>query len=103
MEIPSGLPDDSRKENERREEHYLRDVRARVKLARAVVSRMPGLDAILRERPDRSARFYARFGITEGQFRLGVPGSPELDFWVGVHGRRGLSASCDTGGLVAGG
>ena len=103
MEIPSGLPDDSRKENERREEHYLRDVRARVKLARAVVSRMPGLDAILRERPDRSARFYARFGITEATFRYGVPGFPEPDFWEGVPGWRGLLAGRVTGNLLAGG
>ena len=72
-EITSGLPDDSREADERREEHYLRDVRARVKLARAVVSRMPGLAAILRERPDRAARFYARFGISEAMFRFGVP------------------------------
>jgi hypothetical protein len=71
-EITSGLPDDSREADERREEHYLRDVRSRVKLARAVVSRMPGLAAILRERPDRAARFYARFGITEEMFRCGV-------------------------------
>jgi hypothetical protein len=33
---------------------------------------MPGLTAILRERPDRAARFYARFGITEGMFQEGV-------------------------------
>jgi len=33
---------------------------------------MPGLAATLRERPDRAARFYARFGITETQFRQGV-------------------------------
>jgi hypothetical protein len=72
LDITSGLPDDSREADERREEHYLRDVRARVKLARAVVSRMPGLAAILRERPDRAARFYARFGITEEMFRCGV-------------------------------
>jgi len=72
-EITSGLPDDSREADERREEHYLRDVRARVKLARAVVSRMPGLAATLRERPDRAARFYARFGVTEEMFRQGIP------------------------------
>jgi hypothetical protein len=78
LEITSGLPDDSREADERREEHYPRDVRARAKLARAVVSRMPDLAAMLRERPDRAARFYARFGITEGQFRQGVPRSEYL-------------------------
>ncbi len=84
FETTSGLPDDSREADERREEHYLRDARARVKLARAVVSRMPGLDAMLRERPDRAARFCARFAITEAQFRHGVPGSPEPEFWEEV-------------------
>jgi hypothetical protein len=39
-------------------------LRARVKIARAVVSKMPGLAAILGERPDRAARFCARFGIS---------------------------------------
>ena len=78
--------------HERREEHYLRDVRARVKLARAVASKMPGLAAILRERPDRAARFYARFGITEEQFSQGVPagdgprgGSPAPQRWQSVY------------------
>ena len=37
---------------------------------------MPGLDALLRERPDRAARSYARFGITERDFRLGVSNLP---------------------------
>ncbi len=73
LEITRGLPDDSREADEHREEHYLRDVRARIKLARVVASKMPGLAAILRERPDRAARFFARFGISETQFNLGVP------------------------------
>jgi len=34
---------------------------------------MPGLAAILRERPDKAARFYARFGITESQLKAGAP------------------------------
>jgi hypothetical protein len=46
---------------------------SRVKIARAVVSKRPGLAAILRERPDRAARFYARFEVTERMFLLGVP------------------------------
>ena len=57
-----------------------------MKLARAVVSRMPGLAAILRERPERAARF----GITEATFRYGVPGFPEHDFWEGVPVRVGF-------------
>ena len=47
-------------------------LRSPVKFARSVVSRMPGLAAILRERLDRAARFYVRFGITEETFRCGV-------------------------------
>jgi hypothetical protein len=70
--VPVRLPG-SQRTYELREEHYLRDVRARVKHARAVASKMPGLAAILRERPERAARFYARFGIKEEQFRSGVP------------------------------
>ncbi len=72
LEVTSGLPDDSRDEDERAEYRHLVDLRSRVKIARAVVSKMPGLAAMLRERPDRATRFYARFGITEGQFREGV-------------------------------
>jgi hypothetical protein len=53
-------------------------LRSRVKIARAVVSKMPGLAAILRERPDRAARFYARFGITEAQLAHGVPSESRL-------------------------
>ncbi len=79
LEITSGLPDDSREADERREEHFLRDVRARVKLARAVVSKMPGLAAILRERPDRAARFYARFAITEEGFLQGVHENSDIN------------------------
>ncbi|MGA7847292.1 MAG: hypothetical protein WCB18_09440 [Thermoplasmata archaeon] len=51
---------------------------------------MPGLAAILRARPDRAARFYARFGITHKLFVDGVPGLLELDFWEGVHGQNGF-------------
>jgi hypothetical protein len=87
LEITSGLPDDSREADERVMEHYLRDVRARVKLARAVLSRMPGLAAILRERPDRMARFCARFGITESHFTNGVPTGAGSVFRHGPTGR----------------
>ncbi len=72
LKVTSGLPDDSREADERAEYRHIVDLRSRVKIARAVVSKMPGLAAMLRERPDRTTRFYARFGITEGQFREGV-------------------------------
>ena len=47
LEITSGLPDDSREEDERQEERRLRDLRGRVKRARAVVASTSGLVEIL--------------------------------------------------------
>lgn len=68
-ETMRGLPDGSCDGDECREERYLRGLLARVTLARGVVSRVPGLDAMLRARTDRADWFYARFGIKEGLFR----------------------------------
>jgi hypothetical protein len=73
LEITSGLPDDSREEDEREAERRLREMRTRVKAARAVVSTTPGLSETLASDRKRAARFYARFGITERQYRVGVP------------------------------
>jgi hypothetical protein len=72
LEITSGLPDDSREEDERASGQRLRDVRARVKAARAMVASTPGLAETLQRDWKKAARFYTRFGITEGQFRNGV-------------------------------
>jgi hypothetical protein len=72
LETTSGLPDDSREADERQAERRLRDLHARVKLARAVVSRTSGLAEILETDWKRAARFYTRFGITEETFRYGV-------------------------------
>jgi hypothetical protein len=72
LEITSGLPDDSREADERAAARQLRDVRARVKAARALVSATPGLSETLSCDWMRAARFYARFGISEAQFRHGV-------------------------------
>jgi hypothetical protein len=44
-----------------------------VKAARAVLSTTPGLAETIVRDWRKAARFYARFGITEGEFRLGVP------------------------------
>ncbi|MGA7649165.1 MAG: hypothetical protein WBW40_00435 [Thermoplasmata archaeon] len=58
----------------------MRGLRERIKAARAVVSTTPGLAEILSRDWMNAARFYARFGITEGQFRQGTPscaGVPE--------------------------
>jgi hypothetical protein len=71
-DITSALPDDSREADERAAARSLRDLRARVKAARAGVSATPGAEEILQQDRVRAARFYAGFGITEGQFRFGV-------------------------------
>jgi len=73
LEITSGLPDDSREADERAAERKLRDLRGRVKAARAVVAATPGLVEVLARDWHKEARFYARFGITESQYRQGIP------------------------------
>ena len=65
FETTSGLPDDSRDEDERWEERQLRDLRGRVKAARAAISAAPGAGEVLRQDRVKAAWFYARFGITE--------------------------------------
>jgi hypothetical protein len=71
-DITSGLPDDSREEDERQEERRLHELRARVKAVRAVVASRPGLAEILRREWRRAAQFYAKFGICETILRNGV-------------------------------
>ena len=73
LEITSGLADDSREADERAAERRLRDLRGRVKAARAVVSATPGAEEVLRRDWMKAAHFYARFAITEAQFSNGVP------------------------------
>ena len=75
LETTSGLPDDSREADEREAERRLRDLRGRVKRARAVVENTPGLAESLAEDWRKAARFYAKFGVTEERFRNGVPDS----------------------------
>ena len=72
LEITSGLSEDSREADERAEVRRLRDLRGRVKRARAVVARTPGLAETLARDRQNAARFYARFGITEAMLRHGV-------------------------------
>ena len=72
LEITSGLPDDSREEDERQEERRLRDLRGRVKVARAVVATTPGLAETLAGDWRKAERFYARYGVTEEMFRYVV-------------------------------
>ncbi len=47
-------------------------MRARVKAARAATAATPGAHDVLQRDWIRAARFYAKFGIAETQFRTGV-------------------------------
>jgi hypothetical protein len=73
LEIASGLPDDSREADERAAERKLRELRGRVKVTRAAVSATPGAEEVLQRDWVKAGRFYALFGISENQFRQGVP------------------------------
>jgi hypothetical protein len=73
LEITSGLTDDSREAEERAVARRLADLRGRVKAARAIVAATPGLNERLQRDCRLAARFYTRFGISEGMFRSGVP------------------------------
>lgn len=53
-------------------ERRLRDLRGRVKHARAVVASTPRLAEALAGDWRKAAAFYARHGISEAQFRYGV-------------------------------
>jgi hypothetical protein len=72
-DVTSGLPDDSREADERAAERRLRDLRGRVKAARAALSAHPVARGALRADWRREAAFFGRFGITQEQFRNGVP------------------------------
>jgi hypothetical protein len=71
-DVTSGLPDDSREADEREEERRLRDLRGRVKAARAALAAVPGAAEVLATDWVREARFLARWGITEAQLRHGA-------------------------------
>jgi hypothetical protein len=71
-ETTSGLPDDSREEDERQEARRIRDLRGRVKRAHTVVACTPGLEDVLRADWKLAAQFYARFGISEKWLREGI-------------------------------
>ena len=71
-ETLSGVPDDSREADEKEAERQLRDLRGRVKAARALVSSTPGLSEVLAGDWKKAARFYAGYGITEEMLRPGV-------------------------------
>jgi hypothetical protein len=83
----SGLPDDSREADERASERRLRDLRGRVNAARAALSVAPGAADSMSADWRKEAGFLARFGITQVQFRAGVPHSDSacrarIDIWA---------------------
>ena len=73
LDITSGLPDDSRDSDERAGARHLADLRGRVKAARAVVSQNPEMAKAIQRDWRKASWFYASWGITEEQFRKGVP------------------------------
>jgi hypothetical protein len=77
----SGLPDDSREADERAAERRLRDLRGRVKAARAAISAKSGAAEALRADWRREATLYVRFCVTQAQFRHGAAGlgSPSIE------------------------
>ena len=75
-DVTSGLPDDSREEDERATQRRLRELRGRVKAARTAVSTTPGSEEVLRRDWKKAMLFYRSFGVTEALFRYGVRGTP---------------------------
>jgi hypothetical protein len=73
LEITSGLPDDPREADEQAAERRLRELRGRVKTARAAISTTPGAEEVLRQDLVKAAHFYARFWLSGTMFRCGVP------------------------------
>jgi hypothetical protein len=72
LDVTSGLPEDSREAEERDAARRLADLRGRVKRARAVIARTPGLFELLAASPEKTVLFCARSGITERMLLRGV-------------------------------
>jgi hypothetical protein len=73
LDITGGLADDSREADEHAAARRLADLRGRVKAARKAIQAVPGAATAMRADWRREAAFLARFGVTRGQFRQGVP------------------------------
>ncbi len=82
-ETTSGLPDDSREEDERQEARRSTELRGRVRAARAAVANTPGLPKILQSDWKKAAGFHTRYGIAEPLYRRGVP-APANEVYVGL-------------------
>ena len=75
--MTSGLPDDSRSSDDRRAASRLRDLRGRVKAARAALAAVPGGADAMAADWQKEAAFLAGWRITSEQFRHGVAELPE--------------------------
>ena len=75
VEIMSGLPDDSREEDDRQEDQLLGNLQGRAKRARAVVASETGLVGILASDKWNPARF----GTNEATLPWGVPPEKIMD------------------------
>ncbi len=73
LEITSGMPDDSRGEDDRLAKRKLRELRSRVKAARTAISATSGANDLLQQDRIKAGCFYARFGITQQWFRCELP------------------------------
>ena len=72
-DITANLADDAREADEHRVERHLRDLRARVKAVRALISADPTIRHTLATNPEKAAAFYAIHGVTAAQVRHGIP------------------------------
>jgi len=73
MDITSGLAEDSQDADERAAARRLADLRGRVKAARKAIAAVLGTADAMRADWRKEAAFLARFGVTQAQFRKGVP------------------------------
>ena len=72
-DITANLADEDRADDERKVERHLRDLRSRVKAARAKIAADPSIRQTLATCPEKARAFYAIHGVTEAQVKRGVP------------------------------
>jgi hypothetical protein len=89
-DVTSGLPYDNREADENAAARRRRDLRGRVKAARVALAIAPGVTDAVGADWRRGAGFLARFGITQAQYRNGVPAAyrteNEPDEWLRSYG-----------------
>ena len=94
LEITSGLADDSPEADERAAARRLADIRGRVKAARKAIATTPGAADAMRADWRKEAAFLARFGVTQAQFRKGMPPSA-VEITDDEDAIEGLGSPCD--------